>query len=60
MVFNKEFYCLKEHDEEVSCNGLLFMSHPQPSVINLDEMQIESYERMFGIFKEEFEIREKI
>jgi len=60
VVFNREFYCLKEHDEEVSCNGLLFYGASTPPVINLDEMQIESYERMFGIFKEEFEGREKI
>jgi AraC-like DNA-binding protein len=60
VVFNKEFYCLKEHDEEVSCNGLLFYGASTPPVINLDEMQIESYERMFGIFKEEFEGREKV
>lgn len=59
VVFNREFYCLKEHDKEVSCNGLLFYGASTLPVINLDEMQIESYERMFGIFKEEFEGREK-
>lgn len=60
VVFNREFYCLKEHDEEVSCNGLLFYGASTPPVINLNDMQVESYERIFAIFKEEFEGREKI
>jgi AraC-like DNA-binding protein len=60
VVFNKEFYCIKEHDEEVSCNGLLFFGASTPPVINLNEMQAESFEMMFAIFKEEFERREKI
>lgn len=23
-AFNREFYCIRDHDEEVSCNGFLF------------------------------------
>lgn len=60
IVFNREFYCIRDHDHEVSCNGILFLGSSQSPVISLSEKEIDSFETMFSVFKEEFETRDHI
>lgn len=60
IVFNREFYCIQEHDAEVSCNGLLFFGSSQVPVIDLSISNQKSFESMFFIFQEEFETKDKI
>jgi AraC-like DNA-binding protein len=55
IVFNREFYCIRDHDHEVSCNGILFFGSSQPPLITLSEKDIHSFRIMFEVFKEEFE-----
>ena len=55
IVFNREFYCIRDHDYEVSCNGILFFGSSQPPIVTLDANNIRSFEAMFTIFQEEFE-----
>ncbi len=54
-LFNREFYCIRDHDEEVSCNGFLFYGSSLPMVLDLDEKEIKSFELMFLMFQEELE-----
>lgn len=35
--FNKEFYCIKDHDKELNCNGILFYSNISNPKINLTD-----------------------
>lgn len=60
IVFNREFYCLRDHDHEVSCQGILFFGSSLPPVITLNELEIVSFETMFQIFKEEFDTKDEI
>ncbi|WP_405226895.1 helix-turn-helix domain-containing protein [Dokdonia sp. Asnod1-B02] len=60
LVFNREFYCIREHDEEVSCNGFLFYGSSQPPVITLSDKELKSYDAMFLMIQEEFETRDHI
>lgn len=60
IVFNREFYCLRDHDHEVSCQGLLFFGSSLPPVITLNKEEIVSFEAMFQIFKEEFETKDQV
>lgn len=60
LVFNQEFYCIRDHDSEVSCHGFLFFGSSMPPVITLCEKDIESFGAMFLILKEEFETRDHI
>lgn len=60
IVFNREFYCIRDHDYEVSCNGILFFGSSQPPIITLNEKDVRSFEAMFVIFKEEFETKDHI
>ena len=60
LLFNREFYCIRDHDQEVSCNGFLFFGSSQPTIIQLDELEKERFELMFDFFKEEFETSDHI
>ena len=60
IVFNREFYCLRDHDHEVSCQGLLFFGSSLPAIITLNKTDIISFESMFQIFEEEFETKDQI
>ncbi len=60
IVFNQEFYCIREHDQEVSCHGLLFFGSSSAPMIKLSDKEQESFQRMFAIFEEEFETKDHI
>lgn len=60
IVFNREFYCIRDHDHEVSCNGMLFFGSSQPPIITLAEKEIISFQMMFSMIQEEFETRDHI
>ncbi|MCC1483829.1 helix-turn-helix domain-containing protein [Winogradskyella immobilis] len=60
LVFNREFYCIRDHDHEVSCNGVLFFGSSLPRVIFLNEKGESSYMMMFQILLEEFETKDTI
>ncbi len=55
IVFNREFYCIRDHDHEVSCNGILFFGSSQPPIVTLKTNDIKRFEAMFTLFQEEFE-----
>ena len=60
LLFNREFYCIRDHDQEVSCNGFLFFGSSHPTTIALDEKERDSFELLFRFFKEEFETSDHI
>ena len=59
-VFNREFYCIRDHDEEVSCHGFLFYGSSQPPIITLSKQEIERFEAVLLVMHEEFEIRDHV
>lgn len=58
--FNREFYCIKDHDQEVSCNGILFMGSRDIPIIQLDPEQKVKMETLFDVFKDEFDTKDNI
>ena len=60
IVFNREFYCIRDHDEEVSCNGFLFFGSSEPPVITLSGREQKSYRALYHLFEEEFEVQDHI
>lgn len=54
-AFNREFYCIRDHDAEVSCNGFLFLGSAQPIIVDLTEKETRSYTLLYDFFVEEFE-----
>ena len=58
--FNREFYCIKENDREVSCNGILFFGSQGTPIINIDPKNIISFKKLVEELQEEFEITDNI
>jgi len=59
-VFNKEFFCIQTHDEQVSCNGFLFFGSAQPQLIKLCEKEKKHFSMMLYFFEEDFSIKDKL
>ncbi|MFK7783504.1 MAG: helix-turn-helix domain-containing protein [Crocinitomicaceae bacterium] len=59
-VFNKEFFCVQTHDEQVSCNGFLFFGSSQPQVVELCEKEKLHFEMMLSQFQEDFNTKDHL
>lgn len=59
-LFNREFYCIRDHDSEVSCNGLLFLGSSLPIIIDLNEEEQKSFALIYQFFTEEFKNTDNI
>src|SRR5882762_1084524 len=57
--FNREFYCIIDHDREVSCVGFLFGSTDH-LFIRLDEQAEQRIKLLFDVFMEEFKTSDNI
>jgi AraC-like DNA-binding protein len=58
--YNREFYCLLDHDREVSCIGLLYYGPTPTPVIRLDTQQQRKIELLFQVFEDEFNTHDNI
>lgn len=52
--FNREFYCVVDHDQEVSCVGFIFYGPAPVMFIQLDRTETEQMFRLKDMFVEEF------
>ena len=59
-VFNKEFFCIQTHDDQVSCNGLLFFGSAQPQIVDLDKQEINHFTTLLYFFEEDFKIKDRL
>lgn len=59
-LFNREFYCISDHDSEVSCNGILFFGTQDIPVITVPKNQMARFNLLYDIFVEEFSNPDKI
>ncbi|RZK12762.1 MAG: helix-turn-helix domain-containing protein [Flavobacterium sp.] len=54
VFYNRDFYCIQIHDEEVACDGLLFNNiHNMPMVL-LQSDEIPFFTSIFGQMSDEF------
>jgi len=58
--FNREFYCIKDHDQEVSCAGMLFFGNINIPIISLDEKEQQKYKTLHEVFIDELETKDNI
>ncbi|TKD65228.1 helix-turn-helix domain-containing protein [Flavobacterium sp. ASW18X] len=58
--FNREFYCIIDHDEEVSCNGILFFGTQDLPIVSIPYTLQQRFETLFSVFVEEFTTPDKI
>ncbi|GMN09639.1 helix-turn-helix domain-containing protein [Croceitalea sp. MTPC9] len=59
-LFNREFYCIADHDTEVSCNGILFFGTQDLPIITIPEQQQRRFDTLYEVFVEEFSTPDKI
>jgi len=59
-LFNREFYCIADHDSEVSCNGILFFGTQDLPIITIPEEQKRKFYMLYEVFKDEFSTPDKI
>ena len=58
--FNREFYCVIDHDKEVSCAGLLFHGALGNIFLTLSDDQIQKMELLYQVFLDEFGTQDNI
>ncbi len=59
-VFNKQFFCIQSHDEQVSCNGFLFFGSAQPQVIKLCKKEVEQFKMMEQMFMSDLSFKDHL
>ena len=59
-IFNRDFYCIRDHDSEVSCNGYLFFGSSKPPIVELTKKEEKSFNLLFMFFEEEFENKDHV
>lgn len=58
--FNQDFYCIKEHDREVSCTGVLFFSNQTVPMVRLDKTEAQKFLQLHHVLIEELETQDTI
>lgn len=58
--FNRDFYCLRDHDQEISCNGILFFGAQQIPIVKIPDEKTQMFEALFQVFMEELKIHDPI
>lgn len=59
-LFNREFYCINDHDSEVSCNGILFFGTQDLPIITIPDNQLVKFNLLHDTFIEEFSTSDQI
>lgn len=54
--FNREFYCIVDHDAEVGCVGFLFYGIHHPMFVTLGSREIEEMKLIERMFSEEWQL----
>lgn len=52
--FSRDFYCIVDHDKEVSCVGFIFYGPPQKMFINLTEADQKKIDMILQMLQDEF------
>lgn len=58
--FNKEFYCVLEHDKEVSCKGILFYNTNQLPYFTIPKDEIGRFEALWNVFETEMKSKDEL
>ena len=53
--FNRQFFCILNHDSDVSCKGLLFFGASTLPIISLPKDDIRKFQMLWSVFEMEME-----
>jgi AraC family transcriptional regulator, transcriptional activator of pobA len=51
--FNREFYCIEQHDTEIGCKGVLFFGGAEVPIITLIDENVAEYQQLWNAFLSE-------
>ncbi len=58
--FNRQFYCIKDHDSEVGCKGILFFGASQLPRFTIPNGSLEVFETIWKMFEMEMQSTDKL
>lgn len=58
--FNRNFYCIDNHDSEIGCKGVLFFGASRVPIVNLDDSNRKKMEILWTVFKAELESKDQL
>lgn len=58
--FNRAFYCISDHDNEVGCKGILFFGASQLPKIKIPEHESDKFEILWKMFSIEMESKDDL
>ena len=58
--FNREFYCILDHDREVSCKGILFFGAKELPIFEIPDSEIEKFEVLWKMFEIEMQSKDEL
>jgi AraC-like DNA-binding protein len=58
IFYNRDFYCIQIHDEEVACDGLLFNNIHNMPLVTVSNEEVESINYLFSQMEKEFELKD--
>lgn len=58
--FNRQYYCIYDHDAEISCNGIIFFGAQQQTVITLDDIHRRKLKLLLEVFIDEFMVKDNV
>ena len=58
--FDREFYCIVDHDKEVSCVGFLFYGAKNPLFLRLETHEQQKFNALLLVFEDEFSTQDTI
>lgn len=58
--FNREFYCIKDHDHQVSCVGVLFFGNSHIPIIKLNALEQNKFQLLHEVFIDELQTQDTI
>jgi AraC-like DNA-binding protein len=60
LMFNREFYCIADHDKEIGCNGILFFGTQDLPLITLNPEKKEQLKLLWAVIINEFKETDNI
>ena len=58
--FNRSFYCISDHDNEVGCRGILFFGATQTPIICIENSELEKFQILWKMFMIEMVSNDKL
>jgi AraC family transcriptional regulator, transcriptional activator of pobA len=58
--FNRAFYCILHHDNEVGCKGLLFFGANQIPILKISEEDLEKFNLLWKTFEMEMDAKDDL